>query len=62
MILRRGRVSRRSRWRCGEALLALDFRLKPEVMAELRGSYPQGPVPGVTLGARDGANASEQRL
>jgi len=40
----------------------LDFRLKPEVMAELRGSYPQGPVPGVTLGARDGANASEQRL
>jgi hypothetical protein len=32
--------------------LQLDFRLRPEVMARVRECYPQGAVPGVTLGSR----------
>ena len=31
--------------------LALDFRLAPETMAQLKASYPQGPVPSVRLGS-----------
>jgi Right handed beta helix region len=31
--------------------LALDFRLAPGTMAEVKASYPQGPIPGVSLGA-----------
>lgn len=31
-------------------LLQLDFRLRAEVMARLKETYPQGPVPGVVLG------------
>jgi len=33
-------------------LNALDFRLAPDPMATLKENYPQGPVPGVTLGLR----------
>lgn len=29
-----------------------DFRLRPEDMARLKESYPQGPVPGVVLGVQ----------
>jgi hypothetical protein len=31
----------------------LDFRLRAEAMALLQKNYPQGPVPGVTLGVRE---------
>jgi parallel beta-helix repeat protein len=33
-------------------LSALDCRLSAEAMAEVKQSYPQGPVPGVTLGVQ----------
>jgi parallel beta-helix repeat protein len=33
-------------------LSALDYRLSAEAMAEVKQSYPQGPVPGVTLGVQ----------
>ncbi len=33
--------------------LQLDFRLRPETMALLKESYPQGPVPGVLLGVNN---------
>jgi parallel beta-helix repeat protein len=33
-------------------VLQLDFRLRPEIMARVKESYPQGPVPGIMLGVK----------